>query len=55
VTHCWTEHGQAKSHVETIAWLPAKYKIRTAADPDMVSVSYEMPSTRSDPPRERKF
>jgi hypothetical protein len=45
VTHHWTEHGQLKSHVETIKSLPAKYSIRAGSDPEMVSVAYEMLAT----------
>jgi hypothetical protein len=45
VIHRWTEQGKPKVHAETITRLPAKYAIRTAADPEMVSVSYEMAAT----------
>jgi hypothetical protein len=46
VVHQWTEQGRPKTHTETITKLPTRYSIRTTADPEMVSVSYEMPATR---------
>jgi len=46
VVHRWSEGGRDRSHVETIARLPAKYAIPTRSDPEMVSVSYEMPASR---------
>ncbi len=46
VVHRWSEQGQAKTHTELITKLPAKYAIRTSAEPDMVSVAYEMAATR---------
>jgi len=46
VVHRWKEGAQAKSHSEPIARLPAKYMIPAGAEPEMVSVSYEMPATR---------
>jgi hypothetical protein len=42
VVHRWKENGQEKTHKETIAKLPATYGIKTAAEPAMVSVTYEM-------------
>jgi hypothetical protein len=44
VTHRWRENGAEKRYGETIGSLPATYDITTAADPAMVSVSYEMPA-----------
>jgi hypothetical protein len=46
VEHRWTEGGQARSHTETVSRLPARYTIQAGTDPEMVSVSYEMPATR---------
>jgi hypothetical protein len=46
VVHRWTEQGKPKTHAETITKLPMKYTIRTGGEPDMVSVSYEMPARR---------
>jgi len=46
VVHRWNEGAQNKSHSETIARLPARYMIPAGAEPQMVSVSYEMPATR---------
>jgi len=42
VVHRWQEAGQEKTHRETIAKLPASYTIKTAAELEMVSVTYEM-------------
>jgi hypothetical protein len=42
VVHRWKENGQEKTHKEMIAKLPATYSIKTAAEPAMVSVTYEM-------------
>lgn len=42
VVHRWTENGQAKTARTLVTKLPFTYKIDTAADPEMVSVSYEM-------------
>jgi len=46
VVHRWKEGAQTKSHSETITRLPAKYPIQAGPEPQMVSVSYEMPATR---------
>lgn len=46
VVHQWTENARPREHVETIESLPASYTIETAAEPEMVSVRYEMPSVR---------
>jgi len=46
VVHRWKEGTQSKSHPETIARLPARYMIAAGAEPQMVSVTYEMPATR---------
>jgi len=46
VVHRWQEGTQSKSHTETIGRLPAKYTIPAGAEPEMVSVSYEMAATR---------
>jgi hypothetical protein len=44
VTHRWKENGEAKSKQVQVTKLPFSYEIETGADPDMVSVSYEMPA-----------
>jgi hypothetical protein len=55
VVHRWTEAGKARSHIETISRLPTRYTIETRAEPEMVSVAYEMPASRSAlPQRERR-
>jgi hypothetical protein len=46
VVHRWTEGGKERSHTENITRLPATYAILARFDPEMVSVSYEMPATR---------
>jgi rhamnogalacturonan endolyase len=47
VVHRWRENGREKSARTVISKLPFTYKIDTAADPEMVSVAYEMPSGTS--------
>jgi hypothetical protein len=42
VIHRWKENGRERTHTETIARLPAKYTIQAGAEPEMVSVRYEM-------------
>ena len=46
VVHRWKEGGRQRTHTETVASLPAKYTIQAAAEPEMVSVSYEMGESR---------
>jgi len=46
VVHRWTEGGKDRSHSENITRLPATYAIQARSDPEMVSVSYEMPASR---------
>jgi hypothetical protein len=46
VVHRWTEGGKERSHTEDVTKLPAKYAIPTRSDPEMVSVTYEMPASR---------
>jgi hypothetical protein len=46
VVHRWKENGRERTHTEAIARLPAKYAIQAAAEPEMVSVSYEMGASR---------
>ena len=46
VVHRWKEDGREQTHAETISRLPARYTIRSGADPEMVSVSYEMAASR---------
>ena len=46
VVHRWKEGGREQTHVETISRLPARYTIPAGADPEMVSVSYEMAASR---------
>ena len=44
VVHRWKEAGKERSHAETIRTLPTTYTIEAGADPEMVSVLYEMPA-----------
>lgn len=44
VVHRWRENGHEKSARTLVPKLPYTYKIDTGADPEMVSVSYEMPA-----------
>jgi hypothetical protein len=44
ILHRWRENGQEKSLRTVVAKLPFSYKINTGAEPEMVSVSYEMPA-----------
>ena len=44
VVHRWKEGGQEKTHRERIARLPHRYRIETATDPEMVSVTCAMPA-----------
>ncbi len=46
VVHRWKEGSRERTHVETIARLPAKYTINAGPEPEMVSVSYEMAASR---------
>jgi hypothetical protein len=46
VVHRWKEGGRDQTHVETVSRLPARYTIPAVADPEMVSVSYEMAASR---------
>ncbi len=46
VVHRWMEGGKERSHTEDVTKLPAKYAIQSRSDPEMVSVSYEMPASR---------
>jgi hypothetical protein len=46
VVHRWIEQGKPRTHTETIRKLPSRYSIRTSAEPEMVSVAYEMAATR---------
>ncbi len=46
VVHRWKEGGRERSHAETITRLPASYIIQAGAEPEMVSVTYEMASGR---------
>ena len=43
VVHKWKENGQEKSHAEPITRLPSTYSIRAESDPEMISVTYQMP------------
>jgi hypothetical protein len=47
VTHRWKENGVEKSKTMPVEALRASYNIETLADPEMVSVTYEMPSGAS--------
>ena len=44
VIHRWKDRGDKKSHSERVTKLPYEYKIKSAGEPEMVSVSYEMPA-----------
>ena len=46
VVHRWTEAGKPREHTQLVTALPARYTIEAGADPEMVSVRYEMPSSR---------
>jgi hypothetical protein len=46
VVHRWKEGGREQIHLETISRLPVRYTIPAGADPEMVSVSYEMAASR---------
>jgi hypothetical protein len=46
VVHRWAEGGRERSHVETITRLPTRYTIHAGAEPEMVSVRYEMAASR---------
>jgi hypothetical protein len=46
VVHRWKEGGREKTHTESIARLPAKYTVQAGAEPEMVSVGYEMGDTQ---------
>ena len=42
VTHRWRENGVEKSKKTVVTKLPFSYPIHTDADPEMVSVTYDM-------------
>jgi hypothetical protein len=44
VTHRWKEKGVEKVNRQRIAKQPFSYELRTDVEPEMVSVSYEMPA-----------
>jgi hypothetical protein len=46
IVHRWREGNRERSHAETITRLPARYTIQAGAEPEMVSVSYEMATAR---------
>jgi hypothetical protein len=46
VVHRWTEGGKDRLYTENITRLPTTYAIQARSDPEMVSVSYEMPASR---------
>jgi hypothetical protein len=46
VVHRWKQGGGEKEHVQVIASLPSRYEIVVDDEPEMLSVSYEMPTTR---------
>jgi hypothetical protein len=43
VVHRWKEGTALKEHAERITRLPHRYTIDSGDDPEMVSVTYEMP------------
>jgi hypothetical protein len=46
VVHRWTEAGRERTHAQEVTALPFRYTIDAAGDPQMTSVTYEMPSGR---------
>ena len=44
VIHRWKEEGQDKSHRERVTKLPYHYALKAVGEPEIVSVSYEMPA-----------
>jgi len=46
VTHRWTQGSRGRTKVQEITRLPQRYPIDVDGDPDLVSVTYAMPSTR---------
>ena len=44
ITHEWKENGQNKTFSQNVPKLPFTYGIKAGSDPEMVSVSYAMPS-----------
>lgn len=46
VVHRWNERGRGKSHTARVNRLPFNDTIDVAAEPEMVSVTYEMPQAR---------
>lgn len=45
VVHRWSEDGREKAHAEVIPGLPFSYAIQAGADPEMISVAYDMGAT----------
>ena len=45
VVHRWSEEGRPREHTQLINALPATYTIETGADPEMISVTAEMPAS----------
>jgi hypothetical protein len=43
IVHRWKEAGQSREHIERITALPATYTIETTGEPEMTSVTAEMP------------
>jgi hypothetical protein len=46
VLHRWKEGDEAREHAQTITTLPTSYTIEGAADPEMISVTYQMDAGR---------
>jgi hypothetical protein len=46
VVHRWKQGGREEEHAQLIETLPTRYEIVADGDPEMLSVTYEMPTTR---------
>jgi hypothetical protein len=46
VIHRWREDGRERTHAQDITALPSSYTIETTGDPEMISVTAEMPPSR---------
>ena len=46
VVHRWREGAREREHVQEIATLPTSYAIEAGDDPEMISVTAEMPGQR---------
>ncbi len=46
VVHRWKQGGREREHARLVGALPTRYEIVDDDDPEMVSVTCEMPATR---------